>query len=126
MLTAAYHLQDIPPAQGAKVVADQMECEDMCTATEGCNAASYYNEAVAGFNCWLKIIDDVCEVPSDALDDPNATLLLKFDDACAHPPSAFTHIHFCSRSRTLPAHWEVSSHHVNFVKCMPCKLMQCN
>lgn len=72
------------------MVANQQECEEFCTATEGCNAASYYNEIVGGNNCWLKKIANVCEVPSDAITDPNASLLLKFDDICALLPAQCT------------------------------------
>jgi hypothetical protein len=75
-------LQDLPP--GLKVK-DQEECEEMCSAAEGCNAASFYYDAEAfgGSNCWLKAIAHSCDLPADADTDPNAVLLLKVENPCA-------------------------------------------
>lgn len=69
------------------LVSSQQECEDFCSATEGCNAASYYLDGTAfgNKNCWLKILADSCELPSDAVDDTNAVLLLKIEETCTHP-----------------------------------------
>jgi hypothetical protein len=78
-------VEDVKPASSAgHTVLDQMECEDLCTATEKCNAASYYLDGTSygGMNCWLKIIADSCELPADADNDPNAVLLLKIDATC--------------------------------------------
>jgi hypothetical protein len=87
-------MQDVKPASSAgHTVLDQMECEDLCTATEKCNAASYYLDGTSygGMNCWLKIIADSCELPADADNDPNAVLLLKIDATCAPLPQPITH-----------------------------------
>lgn len=73
----------MPTSEGASVVASQEECQDFCTATVGCNAASFYNTLVGGNNCWLKTLANSCELPADAPANPNATLLLKQEAACA-------------------------------------------
>lgn len=75
----AVMVEDIELPEGHKVVADQKECEEFCSATEGCNAASFYSELVGGNNCWLKTIAEACALPSDAADNEKATLLLKCD-----------------------------------------------
>lgn len=62
------------------VVDDVAGCEDACTAEPSCNAASFYNEAIAGTggkNCYLKVLGDACMLPTDAIDDAGATLSLK-------------------------------------------------
>lgn len=61
------------------------ECEDFCSATDGCNAASYYldGSAFGGNNCWLKNMDYYsCELPSDAAIDLNAVFLIMVDAQC--------------------------------------------
>lgn len=77
-------VEDLSDDVAGNLVADQTECEDLCTATEGCNAASYYldGSAFGNRNCWLKFIGEPCELPADADDDPNAVLLLQLDDTC--------------------------------------------
>ena len=87
-------LQDIEDA--SKKVASQEECAQFCSATDGCNAASYYVDGAnyGGKNCWLKTADfeastevSSCVLPADAVDDDNAVLLFLVDDTCA-PPAA--------------------------------------
>lgn len=77
----AVMVEDIP--EGSSVVESQNECEGKCSATEGCNAASFYTDASDlpnEHNCWLKIMEDSCELPIDSIDDANAILLLKLAD----------------------------------------------
>ena len=75
-------------------VASQEECAQFCSATDGCNAASYYIDAAkyGGNNCWLKTADfeasmetSSCVLPAGAVHDANAVLLFLVDDTCAPP-----------------------------------------
>lgn len=78
-------VQDLVPSSMASMkVTNPQACEDFCSATEGCNAASYYldGSTYGDKNCWLKTIASPCEKPADAMPDPNAVLLLKLDDTC--------------------------------------------
>lgn len=65
-------------------VASPAECEDLCTITSGCNAASYYLDGTpyGGPNCWLKTLANSCEMPADAEDDANAVFLLQLNPSC--------------------------------------------
>lgn len=51
-----------------------------------CNAASFYLDATpyGGNNCWTKTLSIPCELPSDALMDPNAILLLQETECTSH------------------------------------------
>ena len=75
----------MPASVGSAKVANPQACEDLCSATEGCNAASYYldHSAYNEKNCWLKTIANACEMPADAVANPNAVLLLMLDASCA-------------------------------------------
>ncbi|NJR42720.1 MAG: hypothetical protein HC767_08680 [Akkermansiaceae bacterium] len=86
--------QDIlPRSVGAFKVSSPQMCEEICTATLDCNAASYYLDGTdfpEGKNCWLKTMADACALPGDAIDDDNAVLLLQMNESCTQPPNRNT------------------------------------
>jgi hypothetical protein len=82
-------MQDI----SGNAATSQADCQDLCSITPMCNMASFYKDSSSfvGFedkNCWLKTLANSCEVPSDAIDDPNAVMLLKVD-MCTPPFTPF-------------------------------------
>lgn len=71
---------------GGQVVGSQDECATVCAEDPACNAASYYIDSApyGGTNCWTKTLSVPCQVPFDAIEDPNAVLLLQTTE-CALP-----------------------------------------
>ena len=72
-------LQDIPSPGPARVVANWWECRDYCYSNTACSVAVFYSELVSGSNCWLRTTGDACSLPSHAVENEKATLLLKCD-----------------------------------------------